>query len=160
MKISLERRIRVGGLCAAVCLVALGGAPAAARAAEGAEVESVTARGVAGAYTFRVTLRSPDRDCRRYASWWEVVRSDGSLAYRRILNHSHASEQPFTREGGPVPVRADELVVVRAHFVPDGYRGAMLRGSVQGGFEPWGDAPPGFAAGLVRAAPLPERCLY
>jgi hypothetical protein len=31
---------------------------------------------------------------------------------------------------------------------------------VQGGFHPWRDATPGFAAGLARAAPLPEGCLY
>jgi len=160
MKSLRELLIQVGCLGAAVCLIALGGAPLAARAAEGADIEAVEARGSVGKYDFRVTVRSPDTGCRRYASWWEVVRSDGTLAYRRILNHSHASEQPFTREGGPVPVRADEIVVVRAHFVPDGYRGAMLRGSVQGGFRPWIDAPAGFAAGLARAAPLPGSCLY
>jgi hypothetical protein len=156
----LELLIRLGCVGAAVCLVALDGVPLAARAAEGADVEAVEARGAAGAYTFRVTVRSPDTGCQRYASWWEVVRSDGSLAYRRILNHSHAGEQPFTREGGPVPVRADEVVVVRAHFVPDGYGGALLRGSVQGGFKPWSGAPAGFAASLARLAPLPEKCLY
>jgi len=160
VKSARELLVRVGCLCAAVCLLVPGRAPAAARAAEGADVEAASARGEAGAYTFRVTVRSPDTGCQRYADWWEVVRSDGSLAYRRILIHSHAGEQPFTREGGPVPVRAGEVVVVRAHCEPDGYRGAMLRGSVQGGFAPWKDAPPGFAADLGRAAPLPESCLY
>jgi hypothetical protein len=156
LKVLRESLIRIGSLGSAVVVVALGPASAAERA----DVEAVTARGASGVYTFRVTVRSPDTGCQRYASWWEVVRSDGSLAYRRILNHSHAGEQPFTREGGPVPVRADEVVVVRAHLHPDGYGGAMLRGSVQGGFESWRDPPAGFAAGLARAAPLPERCLY
>lgn len=151
-----ELLIRIGSLGSAVVAVALGPASASERA----DVEAVTARGAAGAYTFRVTVRSPDIGCQRYASWWEVVRSDGSLAYRRILGHSHASEQPFTREGGPVPVRADEVVVVRAHLHPDGYGGALLRGSVRGGFSPWGEAPAGFAASLARASPQPEKCLY
>jgi hypothetical protein len=151
---------RIGCLGAGLGLALLGTAAPAARAAEHADVEAVQAQGAAGKYDFRVTVRSPDAGCQRYANWWEVVRSDGSLAYRRILNHSHASEQPFTREGGPVPVRADEVVVVRAHLHPDGYGGAMLRGSVQGGFEPWGDAPAGFAADLARSAPLPGRCLH
>jgi hypothetical protein len=155
----LERRIRLGCALAGVCLVALGWRPPSARAAERADVEAVAAQGAAGAYTFRVTVRSPDAGCQRYASWWEVVRSDGSLAYRRILNHSHKDEQPFTREGGPVPVQADEIVMVRAHLHPDGYGGALMRGSVQGGFETW-PAPAGFAADLARAAPLPARCLY
>lgn len=160
MKGLRELLIQVGCLGAGVGLIALGPTPLAARAAERADVEAVQAQGAAGKYVFRVTVRSPDTGCRRYASWWEVVRSDGSLAFRRILNHSHAGEQPFTREGGPVPVRADEVVVVRAHLHPDGYGGSLLRGSVQGGFKPWGDAPAGFAAALARAAPLPERCLY
>jgi len=160
VKSPFDPLIRLGCLGAAVCLVTLGAAPVAARAAEHADVKAVAARGAPGAYIFRVTVRSPDASCQRYTSWWEVVRSDGSLAYRRILDHSHAGEQPFTREGGPVPVRADEVVVVRAHFVPDGFGGAMLRGSVQGGFKPWNHAPPGFAGGLAHAAPQPETCLY
>ena len=160
MKSLRETLIQAGCLGAGVGLIALGAAPHAARAADRADVEAVQTQGAVGKYGFRVTVRSPDTGCQRYANWWEVVRSDGSLAYRRILNHSHANEQPFTREGGPVPVRADEVVVVRAHLHPDGYGGAMLRGSVQGGFERWGDAPADFAAGLARSAPLPERCLY
>ena len=146
----------IGAIAAATCLCA---APVFAAGREVADVVAVEVGGEPGAYELRVTVRSPDQGCAHYSSWWEVVRPDGSLAYRRILDHSHPDEQPFTRAGGPVPVARDEIVVVRAFFHPDGYGGAMLRGSAGGGFAPWSDPPPGFAAGLAAAPPLPERCL-
>ena len=71
------------------------------------DVEGVTVSGDPGRYDFAVTLASPDLDCSRYADWWEVVSGEGELLYRRILNHSHADEQPFTRSGGPVATEAD-----------------------------------------------------
>ena len=136
-------------------------APAVAAAGRPlADVLGVEVAGSPGAYEFRVTVRSPDQGCSRYASWWEVVRPDGSLVYRRILNHSHTDEQPFTRAGGPVPVSEDEMLVVRAFLHPDGYGGALLRGSVRDGFGSWSDAPSDFASGLTGAAPQPEQCLY
>jgi hypothetical protein len=143
----------------ALCL-AIAASPAAAAERPRADVLAIEVAGAPGAYEFRVTLRSPDQSCARYASWWEVVRPDGSLVYRRILNHSHPDEQPFTRAGGPISVSRDETLVVRAFLHPDGYGGALLRGSVRGGFKPWSDAPPDFASGLAGAAPQPERCLY
>jgi hypothetical protein len=127
---------------------------------ESAHVVAVRAHGEAGSYQFAVTVRSPDRDCDRYANWWEVVRSDGSLAYRRILMHSHAGEQPFTRSGGPVPIGPDETVIVRAHLHPTGYGGAAFRGSVAGGFAPWEPTPEDFAAALAEVEPQPGRCWY
>lgn len=123
-----------------------------------ADVVSVQARGAPGAYEFSVGVRSPDRDCKLYADWWEVVSEDGRLLYRRILMHSHPDEQPFTRPGGPVAVAAETPVIVRAHMVPTGYAGAAMRGSVARGFAPWPDAPPGFAAALATRPPLPEAC--
>jgi len=143
----------------ALCLgLAVPAATAAGRPQ--ADVIAVEVAGSPGAYEFRVTVRSPDQGCSRYASWWEVLRADGSLVYRRILNHSHRDEQPFTRAGGPVAVSADETLVVRAHLHPDGYGGQLLRGSAGRGFEPWRDAPADFASGLASAPPQPERCLY
>ncbi|MEM1415591.1 MAG: hypothetical protein AAGH15_11850 [Myxococcota bacterium] len=160
-----------------LCLVACGAAPEAPAAADPGDASpdaaagptaSVTAlrvTGSPGAYTFAVTVASDETGCERYADWWEVVREDGSLAYRRILAHSHPSEQPFTRSGGPVPVAADETVVVRAHLRPEGvdapgvYRGATLRGSVAAGFAPF-DAPPSFGAALETAAPQPNGCAF
>ena len=151
------QRLRAIFLAASLASALLASASAATEPAR-ADAVAVQVDGAAGAYTFRVTVRSPDRDCGRYADWWEVVRTDGSLAYRRILDHSHPDEQPFTRAGGPVPIGADDTVIVRAHLHPDGYGGALLRGSAQGGFRAW-DAPPDFARGLATAPPQPERCL-
>jgi hypothetical protein len=134
-------------------------APAAPLAAEPrADVLRVSASGSPGAYQLAVTVKSPDRGCNAYASWWEVIGGDGKLLYRRVLMHSHPDEQPFTRPGGPVAIAPDTTVVVRAHFHPTGYGGAVLRGSVARGFEPW-QPPPGFAAELAKQPPHPESCL-
>jgi len=86
-----------------------------------------------------------------------VVSEDGRLLYRRVLLHSHVDEQPFTRSGGPVPVKAELVVWVRAHMKPGGYVGKALKGSVKTGFR---EAQPGpqFAAELERKAPLPDGC--
>jgi len=147
---------------AAALLAALGpgglAAPSAPRADEPrADVLRAAASGRPGAYQLAVTVRSPDRGCGAYADWWEVVGEDGKLLFRRVLMHSHPDEQPFTRPGGPVPIPADRIVVVRAHFHPTGYGGAALRGSAAGGFEPW-EPPPGFASELAKAEPLPKEC--
>ena len=124
-----------------------------------AEPRAVSVTGEEGAYSFAVTLRSPDTGCERYADWWEVLSEDGALLYRRILNHSHPDEQPFTRDGGPVPVRADQTVWVRAHLHPLGYGGAALKGSVSAGFSA-GTPPESFASGVETASPQPQGCLF
>jgi hypothetical protein len=131
------------------------GSPAAARA----EVEKVAVMGSAGSYLFRVTVRSPDRGCDQYASWWEIITPEGELVYRRVLKHSHVSEQPFTRSGGPVPVAADQVVIVRAHMSPGGYGGSVQKGTVASGFRA-AVVPEDFAASLATAAPLPKRCAH
>ena len=82
---------------------------------------------------------------------------DGKLLYRRVLLHDHADEQPFTRDGGPVPVDASRTVVVRAHVHPTGYSGKAMRGSVDGGFKSV-TLPPGYAAELAKEAPQPPPC--
>lgn len=122
-----------------------------------AEIERVTVTGSAGSYLFRVTVRSPDRGCGHYADWWEVVTPEGELVYRRVLKHSHPNEQPFTRSGGPVPVAADQVVIVRAHMKPGGYGGTAYKGTAASGFQAAYPAE-GFAEGLARQAPLPESC--
>ena len=109
-----------------------------------AEPRAVSVTGEEGAYSFAVTLRSPDTGCERYADWWEVLSEDGVLLYRRILNHSHPDEQPFARDGGPVPV---------------GYGGAALKGSVSAGFSV-GTPPESFASGVETASPQPQGCLF
>ncbi len=124
-----------------------------------AEVLSVAISGGESAYQFSVEIRSPDTGCEQYADWWEVISEDGELLYRRILAHSHVSEQPFTRSGGPVEISADTTVTVRAHMYPHGYGGAAFRGSAQGGFEAL-QLEADFATDLETADPLPDGCAF
>jgi len=124
-----------------------------------AKVVSVTARGESGRYTLSVTIESQDTGCDQYADWWEVVSSDGELLYRRVLQHSHTSEQPFTRSGGPVDVQADDTVTVRAHMNNAGYSGIALRGSIAAGFETEINASE-FSPALEQIAPLPDGCAF
>jgi hypothetical protein len=124
-----------------------------------ADVLDVEVQGSSGSYRFSVTVQSPDTGCERYADWWEVLGPDGRLVYRRILAHSHVSEQPFTRSGGPVEVASSEVVIVRAHMNPGGYGGRGLRGTPEGGFAETGLAP-GFASDVESAPPQPDGCAF
>ncbi len=125
-----------------------------------ADVVGLRVEGEAGAWRFWVSVRSPDRDCRQWSPFWEVVDEHGrSLLYRRTLAHSHAEEQPFTRAGGPVPVGAEDVVVVRALMAPGGYGGQALRGSVAGAFEPV-HLPEDFGAALLAEGPQAEICAF
>ena len=124
-----------------------------------ASVVGVTVSGGPQAYTFAVSVQSDDLGCDQYADWWEVVTPEGELIYRRILNHSHVDEQPFTRDGGPVAVGATDEVVVRAHLHPSGYVGDALRGTAEGGFGAT-VVEDGFGAELATAPPLPDDCWF
>jgi hypothetical protein len=124
-----------------------------------AEVLSVDVSGDENAYQLLVEIRSPDTGCEQYADWWEVVSQDGDLLYRRILAHSHVSEQPFKRSGGPVLMGVDTLVIVRAHMHPHGYGGMAFQGSVEGGFEPV-QLDANFAPDLDEIKPLPTGCAF
>jgi hypothetical protein len=124
-----------------------------------ADVTAVTVSGEPGAYRFSVTVASPDTGCTQYADWWEVLSEDGELLYRRVLQHSHVDEQPFTRSGGPVAIAAETAVIVRAHMNTGGYGGAALRGTAAGGFAAV-ELDAGFAAGVEGVAPLPEGCAF
>lgn len=115
--------------------------------------------GEPGAYTFVVTVESPDTGCDQYANWWEVLTPEGELIFRRILVHSHVDEQPFRRPGGAVDVQPDRLVIVRAHMHPHGYGLQAMQGTVEAGFEEV-TLPDGFAANLARVAPQPRGCEY
>ena len=126
---------------------------------QGADVTAVQVSGSPGHYDFNVTVKSPDTGCQQYADWWEVVSEEGALLYRRVLFHSHVGEQPFTRSGGPVPIQPDTVVWVRAHMNTSGYGGALLKGSVRGGFTA-AVPPAGFAAGLAKQSPLPDGCAF
>ena len=124
-----------------------------------ADVLAVSVRGIPGSYQFSVEISSQDLGCEQYADWWEVVDESGNLVYRRILAHSHVGEQPFTRSGGPVPVDEGAIVIVRAHMNPDGYGGAVLKGSIAGGFQPF-ELDPGFAGEMDTQPPLPSGCAF
>ena len=135
-----------------------------------ANVTAVSAIGTPGSYTFNVTIESADIDCTQYADWWEVLTEDGSLVYRRILEHSHTdangSSDPdapgntFTRSGGPVPVTESDVVVVRAHMSVGGYNGAVRRGSVSAEFTQASDLAADFAAGVEQDEPQPDDCEF
>ena len=128
-----------------------------------ADVQNVSISGVEGAYTFAVTVSSPDTGCDQYADWWEVLTTEGELLYRRILLHSHVLPlfpQPFIREGGPVPVQSQQIVIVRAHMSTVGYGGAAMRGSVESGFEPAPYITEDFAPEVEPQDPLPRFCLF
>ncbi|MFZ5558057.1 MAG: hypothetical protein ACOZDY_15285 [Pseudomonadota bacterium] len=139
-------------LAALVCA----GASPPARAA--ADVSAVQATGAPGAYTFAVTVRSPDKGCNQYADWWEVLSADGRLLYRRVLLHSHVDEQPFSRSGGPVAIKAGDTVYVRAHMSTTGYGGAVFKGSPAGGFAR--DPAPPSLPDHSRTPPLPDVCAF
>ena len=74
-----------------------------------ADVLTVAVTGQANAYQFNVQVASPDTGCDQYADWWEALSEDGQLLYRRVLLHSHVSEQPFTRSGGSVAIDPDTV---------------------------------------------------
>jgi len=122
-----------------------------------ADVISVNVTGEAGQFSFSVEIMSPDIDCDQYADWWEVIDENGSLVYRRILLHSHAQEQPFIRSGGPVTIKLDQEILVRAHMNNSGYGGRAYKGSVKSGFS-FVDLSPDFAVDLAQQPPLPNDC--
>ena len=127
-----------------------------------AVVTHVVVTGGEGSYTFSVTLESPDTGCNQYADWWEVISADGTtLIYRRILAHSHVSEQPFIRSGGVVAIAANQEVIVRGHMNPMGYGAGVntMKGTVVGGFQTF-EVAADFAATLEKAAPQPSGCAF
>jgi hypothetical protein len=129
-----------------------------------ANVIAVTAQGDSNNFTFSVTVESSDIDCTQYADWWEVLGSNGDLIFRRILQHSHTDENgtgnPFTRDGGPVAIDGDEVVIVRAHMNNAGYNGKAMKGSVNSGFSDAPEIGSDFAADIENLDPQPEECLF
>ncbi len=100
-----------------------------------ARIEKVGVSGSEGRYNFSVTINSADTGCNSFADWWEVLDADTNLVYRRILFHSHVSEQPFTRSGGSVAISKSDIVYVRAHMNDGGYGVNQFVGSVAEGFK-------------------------
>ena len=124
-----------------------------------ASVSGVAVTGAPGAYQFDVTINSPDTGCSSYADWWEVVRPDGQLLYRRVLAHSHVKEQPFTRTGGPIAIDPDDQVIVRAHMAGGaGYGGTAFSGSPSVGFSADDTIDASWHPELAKAEPRPKDC--
>ena len=127
-----------------------------------AHVTGVTATGQEGAYTFSVQVHSADTGCEQYCDWWEVLSPEGELLFRRTLAHAHLEDgnsgNPFERAGGPVPVAADQTVIVRGHMNTGGYTGMDMRGSVADGFVAAPDLGPSFAAEVEADDPQPPVC--
>jgi hypothetical protein len=124
-----------------------------------ADVVSVEAALEGSLYILSVGLLSPDVDCDQYADWWELLSPEGALLYRRILDHSHPTEQPFVRSSDPLKLAPDTPLMIRAHMYPFGYGGTVYSGTVAKGFTQVateGD----FAHELEKELPLPEGCLF
>lgn len=124
-----------------------------------AKVTKVSVSGDANSYTLNVTIESPDTGCDQYADWWEVIDLEGNLMYRRILAHSHVTEQPFTRSGSDIEITANTQVYVRAHMNTSGYGTQVQKGSVEGGFIAV-DLDVEFAKDLEKEEPLPSGCAF
>ncbi|CAA6823426.1 MAG: Unknown protein [uncultured Sulfurovum sp.] len=124
-----------------------------------ATIIAVTTKGTENAYHFVVSLKSDETGCDQYADWWEVLSKQGKLIYRRILIHSHPDMQPFTRSGGYVKIKKDDIVYVRAHMNKWGYTGNVFKGSVQDGFKEIKEVPI-FNSSIETQTPLPVGCLY
>lgn len=123
-------------------------------------VQRVSISGGEEKYNFSVTLLSLDKGCSQYADWWEVITEDGSaLVYRRVLAHSHVNEQPFTRSGGLVKIRSNDVVIIRGHMNTLGYGNVALKGTVKDGFEAI-TLENDFASALATVEPLPKSCAF
>ena len=126
---------------------------------EQAKVIAVDCVGGPNNYTISVTIESPDTGCDQYADWCEVFYPDSTLIYRRILAHSHVTEQPFTRSGGVVAVGPDEFIYVRAHMNNTGYGTQVFSGNVREGLV-LDSLATSYAIGLETQAPLPDDCAF
>ena len=122
-------------------------------------VEEVSVSGTENSYTFSVTLSSPDTGCDQYADWWEVLDEEGELLYRRVLGHSHVTEQPFTRSGGSVPISKDDIVIIRGHMNNSGYSQDVMEGSVSSGFSKKVRSVE-FGQAVETQEPLPSNCAF
>ena len=120
-----------------------------------ADITKVTAN----SSTFSVTIKSDETGCAQYANWWEVLDSNGKLLYRRILFHSHPSEQPFTRSGSQLNISKSDTVYIRAHMNSVGYIGDVFKGSIDSGFQKVSN-PPKFAKEIEFQKPQPGKCWF
>ena len=130
---------------------------------DGAVVLELKVKDTPEAYTFDVSILSPDRDCNQYADWWEVLSEDGDLLYRQVFQENHIDEQPFKSTGEPIKIEADRVVIVRAHMHTNysddtGYEAMQAwKGSVDNGFE-FIRLSKNFAKNVAKEDPQPPKC--
>ncbi len=120
-------------------------------------VTNVTVTGEENNYTFNVTISSPDTGCSQYADWWEILDIEEELIYRRILSHSHVTEQPFTRSGGPIKILENQKVYIRGHMNNNSYTIRVFGGSVAEGFQ---EEEYSVSTNLENQDPQPEECEF
>jgi hypothetical protein len=124
-----------------------------------ADVIGARAAGETGSLTVSVTIRSDETGCDQYADWWEIVTPAGELVARRILAHSHPTDNPFERSEPDVALDLETDVIIRAHMAPGGYSGDAIQGSFNSGFTT-AELEDGWASSLADSPPLPEDCLF
>jgi len=127
--------------------------------AQQARITSVDIRGKHGEdeYTVRIGIASPDTGCEQFANWWEIVTPEGKLVYRRILAHSHVTEQPFVRGASKVQLDKDQEYYIRVHMNNTGYSRFGHQGSITSSFRST-ELPEDFALELEKKEPLPKGC--
>lgn len=78
--------------------------------------------------SFDVTIRHTDQGWNHYADRYEVVGPEGEVLAKRVLQHPHVGEQPFTRSlaGVRIPASVGE-VTIRAHDSVHGLGGAEVK---------------------------------
>lgn len=65
---------------------------------------------------FDVTIRHADEGWTHFANGWEILTPQGALLGRRVLEHPHVKEQPFTRSLRKIKIPAGiDTVVIKAH---------------------------------------------
>ena len=107
-------------------------------------------------------------DLRQLAALQSEYAPDIALALNGLANLlsqevfgklAHVEEQPFTRSVGGLEVKPDEIVIIRAHMKVGGYGGAVMKGTVAGGFAS-AELPSEFASDLETQRPLPADCAF
>jgi hypothetical protein len=135
---------------------------------DGAVVLEATAEGSSGNHSLEVKIQSPDENCDRRTSWWEVITLQGDLVARQVLNKVH-QEQPFSSQIVSLPITAKQEFLIRAYFQGrygfdqvsgelKGYADQALQGSIANGFKSVRLSPE-FARWLESAQPQPGKCV-
>lgn len=67
-----------------------------------------------GKFNFSVTLKHADKSWDHYANVWQVETTAGEVLAKRVLQHPHINEQPFTRSLSAVVIEGDikEVIIV------------------------------------------------